>query len=128
MDLGEFNTSDAHEEGADVTITHPITRQPTDVVITVKGCDSIAFRSAKKAMERKTFQAMAAGKDIDDEFAENLEIGILVAVTTGWSGLVEDGKPVKFNEKNVRRLYTLSPPVRDQVDRFMSSRRNFTKG
>lgn len=125
MELSSLETASIHEAGAEVTILHPVTREATDFKIRVMGMDSKAWRKEKKRLERQILSRAASGEEID---TDELEIDALVNATLGWSGLVKEGKPVKFSKKVCKQLYTEAPTVRDQVDRFIGNRANFTKG
>ena len=125
MDISELCTAGAHNEGAEITIIHPVTREKTDLKITLLGIDSKAWRKAQKDMQRKVLAALANKSEIDED---EIEVEALAAVTTEWTGLVKDGQPVKFTKAACKALYKDAPAVRDQVDRFIGDRRNFIKG
>lgn len=125
MDISELCTADAHEEGAELIILHPLTRKPTDLKIRIKGVDSKGWRKARKGIEKAMLSQMVSGGEVDGDAAE---IEALAAITIGWDGLVKDGKPLKFSGKACKELYTAAPNVRDQVDRFVGNRANFTQG
>lgn len=125
MDIDDLMTRDAHESGAELRIVNPKTGKKTDIYIKLMGVDSRAFRKAQKAAIRKVIAAK--GNLNEDEFLDE-DIEQLVAITIGWRGAKRNGKEFEFNEANCRELYSQSPAIADQVDRFIGNRANFTKG
>ena len=121
MKLGDFYTSDLHDEGAEVNITNPSTGEVSDVFIRVKGPDSKDFREAILRMNRK-------GLDSDHDSM----VELLVDITIGWRGVVEDNskgdKEVEFSKEVIKDVYERSPDVANQVMAFVGERQNFTKG
>jgi len=117
MKLGDFYTADTHDEGSEINITNPSTGEVSDVFIKVKGPDSRDFRSAIMRMNRK-------GTDSD----EAAMIDLLVEITTGWRGVVDGDKEVKFSKDVIREVYEKSPDVCSQVMAFVGERQNFMKG
>lgn len=128
MDFDSLLTTDAHDEGAEVNILNPITGEETDVFIKVLGIDSIEFQRASRRQRNKMYSRLSSKKALDeaDDIAEEIEQ--LAAITVGWRGITKAGKPVKFSAGKCVELYTKSPGLRQQVDRFVGDRRNFTKG
>lgn len=125
MDLSELSTTEAHEEGAEVNILNPNTGDKTDVYIKVLGPDSKEWRKQQKKQTAHYLKSLRSGEETDDT---DLTIDSLVAVTIGWRGISKDGKPLEFSRAECKNLYTNSPRVMDQVDRFIGDYRNFTKG
>lgn len=125
MDIEQLYTVDAHEAGADVVIRNPLTGEDTDIVITIKGIDSKAFRQARLNVRRKALEGMRDGSDAD---ADAVASEILAKITIGWTGLTSKGEPVPFSEKTALELYKNAPPIREQIDEFISNRINFIKG
>lgn len=128
MDLKSLLTVPEHDAGAELQIVHPVTSEPTPVHIMLAGVDSRAFRNAVRSRNRKRAEAMARDKPEDAETEESRDIEVLVQVTLGWRGLEQDGLPLPFTPENVGRLYRDSPGIRNQVERFIYNRRNFSKG
>lgn len=128
MDINELLTKDAHDEGADVQIFNPITGEDTEVYITVMGVDSIEWQKAMKRQRSRVLAKLADKKELDagDEIDEEIEQ--LVAITKGWKGIAENGEEYEFTPDRCRELYTKSPGLRTQVERFVTNRKNFIKG
>ena len=126
MEIGEIETRAAHESGADITIRYPDTLKPSDLVITVQGVDSSSWREASKKSQRELISIISRGESI--ESTDSFELDALVSCTLGWKGLTKDGKAYKFSAKRCRALYENAPNIRDQVDKFIGTRANFTQG
>jgi hypothetical protein len=128
MEFNDLLTQDAHEEGAECNIIDPSTGKPTDFFIKVLGVDSLEFQKAQRKLRNQAVQAYSDKKAITEEQEIESEIKHLVSVTIGWRGLESEGKEKKFSSEACKELYTKSPGLRSQVDRFVSDRTNFTKG
>jgi len=124
MEYNSLLTQDAHESGAEINIINPVTGEPTDFFITVMGVDSKEWRMSVKKVTRAYFSdgIMTEEKEIDSEVDQ------LVSITKDWRGINRNGEELKFSKEECRQLYTKSPGVLQQVDRFVADRRNFTKG
>lgn len=124
MKATDFYTAPAHEEGAEVQLTSPITGEKTDCYITVAGVDSKRFRTAQRKQKRAVLKAMQDGDDLESM----PEYGLLASCVISWRGFNDDdGAEWKFSKKNVTALFENSPLVAEQVDRFISDRANFIK-
>lgn len=128
MEFNDLLTKAAHEDGAEVSILNPSTGEDTGFKIRVLGVDSTAFQKAQRKIRMQAIKALTDKKEItiEDEIAS--EIDHLVSITIGWSGIEHEGKSKPFSVDACRQLYTDSPGLRQQVDRFVSDRRNFIKG
>lgn len=126
MEIGEICTREAHEQGAEINILHPATGEETDLFITVLGPDSREWRKAIKTDLTKLLAKKAQG--ITEEDLVDSDIDKLVSITSGWRGLTDKGEEVKFSPEKCKQLYSDSPRIMDQVDRFIGDSRNFTKG
>lgn len=128
MEFTDLLTQDAHEEGAEVEILHPSTRKGTGFYIKVLGVDSLEFQKAERNIRNQTIKVLSEKKELTAESQIESEIDHLVAITVGWRGIEFEGKAKDFTKKACKELYTKSPGVRQQVDRFVSDRANFIKG
>lgn len=119
MDINSFVSSNT----ADCVIRNPVTGEKTDIVITVHGIDSPVFRAVTTAAARDIMKQKAAGKEPEDSIVQDVER--LADLTTGWTGIEENGKPFNFSRTAAIELYTKSAEIRRQVDRFIFSVSNF---
>lgn len=117
MDIKNLYTAVPHEEGAEIQITNPLDGKPTDFYIHVKGIDSKSYREAVKKYHRKLINNEEGG-DID----------LLVSLTAGWKGLKSGKEEVEFTPQTAHDLYTNSPGICSQIDKFVADRKNFMKG
>ncbi len=118
MKVESLFTTDIHANGAECEILDGDGNK-TGLFITVMGVDSPVFRAQAKLQQRAYIEALRNEKDFD---GEEMDIDALVASTIGWRGTDE-----KFTPKLCKQLYSKAPYVKDQVDRFMAARENFTK-
>lgn len=134
LDISTLDTVSAANKGAEFELKHPVTMEPMGAFIGILGKDSDTFRSAfrKKVNARLAREAMAKkrGKDADAPTVEDSEadgMDLLVACTTGWRGLLENGTPLEFSETAARKLYTQAPWIRLQVDEAIADLSLFMK-
>ena len=124
MKLTDYNSVEGSNEGAVMTLVHPVSGVDTDAWIKVAGPDS------KLAKQRRAqVQRMLRGKrnisDVDIDTLEKEALETRVALTLDWGNIeLEDGE-VPFSEENVREVYKKYPWVADQVDEFQGERSNF---
>lgn len=132
MDLSSLDTRKAAGDGAKYQLRHPVEDTPitTDdgkpVTITVIGTDSEAFRRAAQAQANSRLKHGQRSR-VTAETVESDATDLLVACTTGWSGIVVDGKELDFSAENARALYDRFPWIREQVSAFAAERANFLK-
>lgn len=120
MEFSQLVTADAHEAGAEMEILHPATGEKTGAFLLIRGIDSRTFRAASSVFNKKRLE-----KDAD---IDALSLDLTVAVTVGWRGIKQDGADILFTKDALRSLLENSPAIRQQVDSWFTSRRNFMKG
>jgi len=118
MKLSELYTTDIHDAGSELTVLDGEGNE-TPLKIKVAGLDSAVFRSNTKTQQKAYIEALREKKEFDDE---DLVIDGLVSCTIGWRGTDQ-----KFDKVLCKELYLKAPFVKDQVDRFIGERANFTK-
>jgi hypothetical protein len=125
LDLFQYNT-DLANEGVDVTIKHPITREDTDLTIKVLGSDSRVYRKHYGRL-LKTF----AGKSLIDEVAgeefEQSNLDLVISSVVGWTNCDWKGEALECTPENVRMVLTECPFIKSQIEMFQAERRNFYK-
>lgn len=122
MDINTIDESRV-EGGAELTLNHPITGKPTDIVITLASVHSQTYRQRLFELARER-----SNRDNEDKPARSeREIGntTLAAVTLKWKGLHENGKAVKCTRENAERIYRENDWIYRQVDNFVAQDRNF---
>lgn len=115
-------------EGQPCHIMHPVTDEPTGIVITVVGRESKQFRTAYKKVQTKRIKnARGGAQKLTADLMEDDACEVLSACSLNWSGVVENGQVIEFSHENAKRLYMDYPFIRDQVDTFVGNLENFTK-
>lgn len=131
MDLINF-TSDKANVPVDVIIKHPVTNEPTDIVIQVLGLDSTSAQACLDQQQAVRFKKMmGSGEDAAPEFDPEINrqnlIELLVACTAGWKNVQFGGEALEYTRENAVKLYTQVPALRDQVSKASGSRKLFFK-
>lgn len=115
-------------------VIHTTKGEPTDAVLLLAGPD----HPITKALDKRTWRQAATevnrsgGKpklETDVEQLFNEETDRLVARTLGWENFQDvDGNQMPFSPDGVRKFYA-NPKlfVREQVQRFLAAKENFTK-
>lgn len=125
MNLDQFDTVSAANEGVKMELTDVhgavvLKEDGTPLTITLLGQDSDAWIKAENAAQNRRL-AQGARMKLTAEALRSEAIASLAKVTVAWD-FEED-----CTYENAVRLYTRYPLIRDQVDRFVGERANFTK-
>lgn len=129
IDLCSF-TSDKANIPSDVVIVHPVTQEPTDIVISVVGSDSTAAQECVDRQQARRIRQMRTSEnptEFDPNEIREDTMELLVACTTGWKNVVFRGKELEFTPENVRLVYESVPAIREQISKATGSRARFYK-
>jgi hypothetical protein len=123
MDLSTFETATMAEAGIWFT-PNDFDGKPLDCRFHVLGQDA---KSVRKAMSARASKAIARiqEKKADDEEFDQAEI--LADSVIGWESVAWQGDELAFSKENVIKVFRAAPFIADQVDRYVSRRRNFIK-
>ncbi|MDA9530341.1 hypothetical protein [Bradyrhizobium sp. CCBAU 25338] len=109
---------EGQDRGAELLIKHPVTGEPTDVVLIVAGPDSDVQRRARLKMQDALYAFR--GRPPADDF-DRLEIERLARCIVGWR-VKRDGQDVPFAFNSAVKLLTEMRFIREQVEAFAASR------
>lgn len=140
MDLTKFSLERHADEGAELKLRHPVTKEIIDEdgktpTIRLIGSDSKTYQKFIQARV-KTRLKKAAGTDDSLEktaleraldFEGNLkeEAELLSVCTVSWENIEENGTAVSFSSEAAQRIYVEYPWIREQVSKFITTRANF---
>lgn len=134
FDLKKMNIADLSEKGYEFELKIPEIGTPTGTFLTVKGDNSKTVRNYTKkqfeVMQSKAKQARKRGKEVEEitlSEAEDMAVEAAIVRLVDWKGVVEDGKEVKFNEENVRRILKEHPWIRQAIMDESEQLSNFVK-
>lgn len=122
MDLNQLATVEQHEAGSECQLQNPLTGEPDDGVIVIKGVDSKAWRLAQKEQRKKM-----KDKDDLDIFDHEYLWPIIASCITGWRNLTKGKEKFEYSDKNAKWLCENSPQLVSQLFSFLIDRENFTK-
>jgi len=110
MDISKLDVVKLSNDGYPCIIKNPKTGENTDIEILIKGVYADSFRdeSEKADTVEKTSE-------------------LLAKYTISWKGIEENGKELKFSEKEANRIYLNFPIIRGQVLTAAMNVRNFIK-
>lgn len=120
MEISELHTAEAHATGAEMQVETPEGKK-LDCFIMLPGVDSAKWRGISRRMERETILAK------DDEAKDAIEAKGLADAALDWRGFTQDGKELPFSNEALFDLFKNAPYIKDQVNYFIGTRKNFTK-
>lgn len=127
MDLAALDTRKGAEQGYELQLVHPQTGAALPGKLTLLGADSSAWQDRQAELLQARVNRLAKNKKsvASVEELEHDSIELLVAVTTGWSGIVLGGAPFPWTPENARKLYAGYPWIREQAFEAVNDRGNF---
>jgi hypothetical protein len=121
LDLTKNNPAVLAEAGYTFTLCLPDGSE-TDAKLTVRGVNSPAVKNYSRKVysefKMKEQAAKRRGRDPEElslEDAEELAVNSAAVRLMGWSGLEENGKPIKFEKDEVARVLKEFPFIREAV-------------
>lgn len=146
-DLDAIDIIAAADKGAEIAILHPSTKEPTGIFISVLGKDSQVFRDYvnDEVNEQVRKAAVSQGRKkkpvvVTAEQGKERAVELLTLLTTGWrsesydeKGNVVENKPIvmlkgeelSFSVANVKRVYSESLTIFQQIDIGVGEIENF---
>jgi hypothetical protein len=128
FDLAQMS-SDRSEQGAVLTLRHPVTNENLEGWnITLVGKDSATFQRVNQKFVDKQLADASSNRGKPKVKSADLQrqnIDTLVACTKGWEGLILNGQPFAFSDENARKLYTENAWIKEQAESFIEDRANF---
>ena len=136
MDMSRLNLEVFAEKGATMELLHPVDNdvltteengKGEPITISLLGSDSKAFKNKSRELARRRVAKYqkSRNKSVDHTVSDEEASELLVACTTGWSGIVVDGEQVEFSEEAAMDLYCKNSWIREQVDAFVGDRASF---
>jgi len=118
------------EDGAKLTLRHPVTDDLTDITLTVTGSDSARYRKASHKVQNRS---LSRGKfKVTAEKLESNSLEIIASCVVSWKN-VEDSdlfkkKNPECTTENVTLFFNKHKWAREQADAFIADRANFLIG
>lgn len=135
MDLSNIKLRTLADNGIDVHIYHPGTKEPlyddkeNPMIIRVAGSDSAIFKTALNARIRQAALNKKKKEDVNIEDMERKGAELIAKATLGWQNIQFDGKHLPFSYQAALNLY--SDPewswIKDQLDAAMADRSELFK-
>lgn len=132
IDLEDFDSRPAAEEGRWLTLRHPSTGEEIPARLLLKGVDSDAYREKHLEQRRarlEHFDKTGASR-LDPAAVDEEDLERLVAVTIGWEGIARKDESKKLvdvphSPAEVKAFYLRYPDFRVQALSFITARANF---
>lgn len=123
FDLATLDTAALAEKGAELTLRHPGTKEPLDVIITLAGRDSATYRREESRLADKYRRQKSAGRGPEDFRQDSVDS--MAACTLGWNNMTVDGEELPCIRENARKVYSRFPWILEQVQDFVLARENY---
>lgn len=105
----------------EVNISHPVTKEETDIFFTVSGMDSKEYRQiARDVMLKRMTNSDTSINELEDDETE-----ILAYCTKGFKGILIDGVEPEQSKDSLIKIYSEFPWIKEQVANFISKKSNF---
>lgn len=129
MDLNKLDLTKASNEGAWLTLKHPVSNDDLPMKIKIIGKDSDKFIKLSEDFRRSTLEDMKNNKTSEQRIQTAKEYGdnLLVACTIEWQGIELDGKKLDCTADNVKLVYQRFGWIKEQVDTAIADRALFIK-
>lgn len=120
------------EQGARLHLTDPYTDEPIGAgaaaaIIELRGADSATYQRVVNAKVNRRMAMRGRPAKVTAEEIEAATCDTLAQVTKGWANLPPAvAGDLPFSVENAKRLYLKHRWIRDQVERFVADRANFT--
>ncbi len=125
LDLASLDVAASAEQGAVLTLRHPVTNDLLPVKIWLQGADAPAYRNV---VRRQVDDQIAAGKaDLSAAELEERQIERLAAITLKWEQVTYHGQSLDCLAANALMLYREQIWIREQVTSFVEDRTRFWK-
>ena len=111
------------ERGRECELIDPVTGEPTGIKLWIVGPDSKTAHDARIALTDELMDRTRSDGTVSGADRERARLNSLARLITKWE-IVEDGKALAFNQKNILRLLSVSW-VEAQVDAYASDRSAF---
>jgi len=134
IDLLTLDIVAKSDEGSEIELLHPVSKEPLEMFITVAGFDSKIATKFTRKLQNKRLAQMKKKKDLSFDLSQDdLDDGslnLLAECTLGWrssegADFLLDGKPLAFSKENAKKLYQRFPWIKEQVDAWVGDRANF---
>lgn len=140
LDLKSLDIKAKAEVGARLFFDHPVEEGvKLDVFMDVLGRDSEKYKTLQKENQLKRMNAKITSKkaftieDLNDMEEDDIEL--LTSMVIGFGDkdekgeileyVILEGKELKYSKKNVTKLLTTFPWMKEQVQKFLWDRANF---
>jgi len=106
---------------ATVTIIHPVLKD-IGVTFNVIGSDSKEYRQMTNdlMLKRMSQEEKPSREELEDD-----ELSIIVTSVKSFSGVMIDGKELKSNKENIKKILSECGWIKDQISSFIINKSNF---
>lgn len=117
------------EDGIPMKHKHPVTGKETGAVIMVRSYNSDAYKAVEREQRAKTYAAVREG-EFDPSVIEQDSRDRVLALVSGWDGVVEQGQKVDFTEDRLKAVLDapfFGDALSKQIDEFAKNTAAFFK-
>lgn len=150
-DIAQLGTAEDAERPIDMEIASNRDGQGTGVFVRLIGKDSAQYRKLNRHLQNRRLDELSRTRKLkmtaEQNEAETLRL--LVECVLGWKSRLYErvdgvlvplqpeqfaetynlrGEELPFSKENVKRVFTVVPEIREQVEDFLADRANFVQG
>lgn len=127
MELTNYNLAAQAESGFDLVLTHPVTGESLDGVITIRGDESKVVQRYNRQrfveIQRRNRNKNAAEYTPAEYEEMNIENAIVRVIS--WKNIKVNGEDLPFTKENATTVFRDYPWIRNQVTEASSDLLNF---
>lgn len=133
MDLSAYDLAKAGEKKLELLnpLGEPMIDEETSKPVSITLIGRESTRAEQRRVElsnRRLDRTLNAGSSRISLSTEGIEadaLEVTVTCTVAWEGIIVDGERLECTPENARRVYKRFAWIREQVDQFITTRRNF---
>lgn len=119
LNIEDFFTREKANEGIELPLYAPGSKEPSGHWLRVRGVDSDEFRAANVASQRNLRSALDGNKVPDEQFHIDQKRLLVASLVAGWSFDTE------FNQENLLNFLKNAPQIEEAVNQIATRRNLF---
>ena len=123
VDLAALDVAEKAEEGAELSLVHPVSGEEIGVFLRLAGQDSATYVKAVRSVAAKRVMRKRMPPTSEELAQEAREI--LARVTLDWRGVKVDGQTLPYSRENALALYRRFSWIQEQAEGFVHDRGNY---
>lgn len=120
MDLAKLDATIMAEEGVDMVLRHPVTNEQLDIIVTLRGTESVKVKAALERYLKISEDSKKSAKEVQEYMNKVLLVSIIDIKNAEY-----DGKPITNSDQDIRFFIERFGWAATQVISFIGNIENF---